>query len=174
MVGDILQLAQLKKGQVSMKMSLINIHDILKSVIQNISLQVSSAGGKITTHYDAAYFEVFADPSHIGNIMINVIENGIKYSNSEPIIDISTYNEKDMLVVVITDHGVGIAKKNINKIFDEFYRVPNPNANVYETKGYGLGLNYVKKIIELHNGKILVQSELKRGTSFKIYLPLKK
>lgn len=174
MVGDILQLAQLKKGQVCMKMSLINIHDILTSVIQNISLQVSSAGGKITTHYDAAYFEVFADPFHIENIMINVIENGIKYSNSEPIIDISTYNEKDMLVVVITDHGVGIAKKNIHKIFDEFYRVPKPNANVYETKGYGLGLNYVKKIIELHNGKILVQSELKRGTSFKIYLPLKK
>lgn len=172
MVTNILQLAQLRKGQVRMEESLINIHTILHTIVQSISLQVSNAGGKIITHFDAKTAEIIADKSHIENILVNVIENAIKYSPQTPTIEISTSNQKNMLAIAIKDNGIGIAQKNLKKIFDEFYRIPK--GNLHDTKGYGLGLNYVKKIVDLHNGKIVVQSELKNGTTFIIYLPLKK
>src|SRR5574344_418775 len=168
MVTNILQLAQLRKGQVRMEESLINIHTILHTIVQSISLQVSNAGGKIITHFDAKTAEIIADKSHIENILVNVIENAIKYSPQTPTIEISTSNQKNMLAIAIKDNGIGIAQKNLKKIFDEFYRIPK--GNLHDTKGYGLGLNHVKKIVDLHNGKIVVQSELKNGTTFIIYL----
>lgn len=171
MVTNILQLAQLKKGQLKINAEELNIHGLLNVIIRNFSLQVNNLGGKFITRFNAEMPIVIGDKSHIESIFINLIENALKYCNQKPVIDISTECHKDMIAVSIADNGIGIAKKNLKHIFDEFYRVTK--GNVHDNKGYGLGLNYVKKIAELHDGHVKVKSEVGKGTTFTIYLPIK-
>lgn len=171
MVNNILQLARLRKGQLTLNKEEIDTHELLQNISKNISLQINSNGGQLITHYNAENHVIFADKSHIENIFVNIIENALKYTPSKPVIEITTYNQKNMFVVSIQDNGIGISKKNLKHIFDEFFRVPQ--GNVHNTKGYGLGLNYVKKIVDLHGGRIEVKSELRQGSTFTIYLPEK-
>ena len=171
MVTNILQLARLKKGQLHLEKEEFNVHTILQSICKNISLQVNSNGGEVVTNFKAHNAVIYADKSHIEAVLVNIIENALKYTPEKPLIEINTSNVKGMFVVSISDNGIGISKKNIKHIFDEFYRVTK--GNIHDAKGYGLGLNYVKKIVDLHGGRITVASELKRGSLFTIYLPLK-
>ena len=171
MVNNILQIARLKKGQLHLNKEKVDVHELLLSICNNISLQVNNNGGKVVTHYDAENSEIIADRSHIESILVNIIENAIKYTPENPVIKINTHNEKDLFVVAISDNGIGISKKNIRHIFDEFFRVST--GNLHDAKGYGLGLNYVKKIVDLHDGRIKVTSALGAGTTFTIYLPIK-
>ena len=171
MVDNILQLARLKRGQLQFRLEKIDVHELLRSIVANITLQVTSNHGSITTHLDAPVSTIIGDPTHIESVLVNLIENALKYSPNQPTIVISTRNEKKFLVVSIKDNGIGISKKNIRHIFDEFYRVPK--GNVHDVKGYGIGLHYVKKIIQKHSGMIKVESELNQGSVFSIYLPLK-
>ena len=106
------------------------------------------------------------------NVIINLVENGIKYSQGAPEILINTQSNGKYFLLSVTDKGIGIPKKALPSIFENFYRVPK--GNVHDVKGYGLGLGYVKKIISLHKGKIEVQSEEGKGSTFIIYLPLHK
>ena len=172
MVTNILQLAQLKKGQLKINPEDINIHGLLNSIIRSFSLQVSNLGGQLTTRFNAETPIISGDKSHIESIFINLIENALKYCDKKPEIVVSTWSEKDMIVTSITDNGIGISKKNIKHIFDEFYRITKA-GNVHNNKGYGLGLNYVKKIAQLHNGHVRVKSTVGKGTTFYIYLPIK-
>lgn len=171
MVTNILQLARLKKGQLHLNKENFDVHEVLQSICKNISLQVSNNGGQVLTRYNANPSSICADRSHIESILVNIIENALKYTPEKPLIEIETGNIKGMVSVSIKDNGIGISKKNRRHIFDEFYRVSK--GNVHDTKGYGLGLNYVKKIVDLHNGRISVASELGKGTTFVIYLPIK-
>ena len=171
MVDNILQLARLKRGQLQLRLERIDVHEMLNSIVANIRLQVSSNNGSITTRLDAPVSTIIGDPTHIESVLVNLIENALKYSPETPTIVISTRNEKKYLVVSIKDNGIGIPKKSLHHIFDEFYRVPK--GNVHDVKGYGIGLHYVKNIIQKHSGMIKVQSELNQGSVFDVYLPLK-
>ena len=172
MVGDILQLAQMKKGQLKLHYDRVDMHDLLQSIVSSLSLQVISSKGVLALQLDAEECMLVVDKNHIENVIINLIENAIKYAQKSPHIKIGTHIEKKNFVISIKDNGIGIHKKNIKKIFNEFYRVSK--GNVHNTKGFGLGLDYVKKIISLHGGSITVESEISKGTIFTLYLPIKK
>lgn len=169
MVTNILQLARLRKGQLQLNQEIIDVQEILQSIIKNITLQVSARHGELNVAFEAQNNIIFADKSHIENIFVNLIENALKYSAESPDITITTRNEDHMVCIAISDNGIGIAKKDLRHIFDEFYRVQK--GNIHDVKGYGLGLNYVKKIVQLHGGSISVKSELKKGSTFSVYLP---
>ena len=171
MVTNILQLAQLKKGQLKINAEDVNVHGVLNAIVRSFSLQVTNLGGKFVTCFNAEMPIVVADKSHVESIFVNLIENALKYSNKQPVIELSTWCERGMLAVSVTDNGIGIPKKNIKHIFDEFYRVTK--GNVHDNKGYGLGLNYVKKIVEIHGGRVKVKSVLGEGSTFTVYIPYK-
>ena len=171
MVENILLTAQLNKGQLRMNVELVNVRALIEKILHNLSLQVISKGGKISSQLNAEEHYIFADPVHIENIIMNLLENAIKYSQDKPFIEIRTHNEGKNLVIEVEDKGIGIAKKDIKKIFNEFYRVPHGNR--HDTKGFGLGLGYVKKIVSLHHGNINVKSELGKGSTFIVSLPIK-
>jgi len=171
MVSNILQLAQLKKGQLKLHVEPCNLHDLITSICDSFSLQITSANGEIREYLHATNYLLTVDKMHIQNVIINLIENGIKYSKENPKIAIRTENDKKNLLICISDNGIGMAKKSIKNIFNEFYRVYT--GNVHNQKGQGLGLVYVKKIIDLHGGFISVKSELGKGTTFCIGLPIK-
>ncbi|MDR1346265.1 MAG: HAMP domain-containing histidine kinase [Bacteroidales bacterium] len=171
MVSNILQLAQLNKGQLKMKMDNCNMHELIKKVTDAVSLQISTASGILSLQLNAENALILGDIVHLENIIINLVENAIKYSREKPVIEIKTYNVKKYFVLSIEDHGIGIAKKNQKRIFQEFYRVSS--GNIHNTKGHGLGLGYVKKIVSLHVGYIEIKSELNKGTNFIVFLPTK-
>ena len=172
MVNNILQIAQLKKGQVKMNIEMLDMHDLVHKVVDSVALQISSAKGSLNLALNADEHELFGDKSHLQNVIINLVENGIKYSQGAPEILINTQSNGKYFLLSVTDKGIGIPKKALPSIFENFYRVPK--GNVHDVKGYGLGLGYVKKIISLHTGKIEVQNEEGKGSTFIIYLPLHK
>jgi two-component system phosphate regulon sensor histidine kinase PhoR len=171
MVSNILQLSQLNKGQLKMKMDSCNMHELIKKVTDAISLQISTTNGNLSLQLNAENALILGDMVHLENIIINMVENAIKYSKGKPVIEIKTYNIKRYFVLSIKDYGIGIAKKNQKRIFQEFYRVSS--GNIHNTKGHGLGLGYVKKVVVLHAGHIEVKSELNKGTNFIVFLPTK-
>lgn len=172
MVSNILQIAQLKKGQVKMNVELLDMHDVIHKVTDSIALQIKSSQGTLNLALNADDHKIFGDKSHLENVLVNLIENAIKYSQNAPEILINTQSNQKYFLISVTDKGIGIPKKAIANIFENFYRVPK--GNVHNVKGYGLGLGYVNKIIHLHKGKIEVQSEEGKGSTFMIYLPIKK
>jgi len=171
MVNNILQLAQLKKGQLNMQLEPCNMHELISHICDSFSLLINSYHGELREYLYAEHYTLMADKMHIQNVIINLIENGIKYSKEEPKIAIRTENDKKNLLISISDNGIGISKKNLKHIFNDFYRVST--GNIHNQKGQGLGLVYVKKIVHLHGGSISVTSELDEGTTFCIALPIK-
>ncbi|MFN7013901.1 MAG: sensor histidine kinase, partial [Bacteroidia bacterium] len=128
-----------------------------------------SKGGKIILDLNSDDDTVEGDRVHLTNVMYNLLDNAIKYSKETPIIKIKTFNDKQFFSISVSDNGIGIKKENQKKIFENFYRVPT--GNVHNVKGFGLGLSYVKTIVELHNGTVYVESELNKGSTFTIKLP---
>ncbi len=174
MVNNVLQIALLRKGQLKMNMQRVDVHKVIKEVVENILLQILSKQGKLLLFLDAESYIINADLTHIQNVIINLVENAVKYSDKDKKmkIEISTKNSKKYLILRIKDNGIGISKRNLKHLFDDFYRIFK--GNVHDAKGYGLGLGYVKKIVNLHGGTIEVESELKKWTLFTIYFPIKK
>jgi two-component system phosphate regulon sensor histidine kinase PhoR len=165
----ILQAAAIEKDNFRLKREKINIHDLIDSVINTIGIQVEVKDGEIKREYHASKGQVSCDKMHMTSVISNIIDNANKYTPRKPLIKISTDNYLDGVKVCISDNGVGISKENQRKIFDKLYRVPT--GNVHDVKGFGLGLSYVKTIVELHGGKITVDSELKKGSNFCVFLP---
>jgi signal transduction histidine kinase len=171
MVNNILELAQLKKGQLKLHLETCNMHELIITICDSFSLLIKTYHGELKEYLYADHYIVLVDKMHIQNVIVNLIENAIKYSKEYPEIAIKTENDKRNMLISISDNGIGITKKNLKHIFDEFYRVPT--GNIHNQKGQGLGLVYVKKIMELHGGSISVVSEPDVGTTFCIALPLK-
>lgn len=169
MAEKILQTAVLDKGHVKLKIEPMDIHLVINDVIKNISLQVETRGGSISTEFNAASSIINADKVHITNLIYNLLDNANKYTPEKPKIIIATESNDTGIYVSVEDNGIGISHANLKKIFDKLYRVPT--GNIHNVKGFGLGLSYVKAIVEMHNGTVDVTSELKKGSKFTIYLP---
>ncbi len=168
-VERVLQIARLDKGDFQLKLTTVNLHDVIEKAIKNILIQIESRNGKITTYLEAENAWLQADEVHLSNIIHNLLDNANKYSPEAPQITIRTANIENGLHVIVADKGQGIAKEALSKIFDKFYRVPT--GNVHDVKGFGLGLSYVKTMVDAHKGHIKVKSELQQGTTFIIFLP---
>lgn len=169
MAEKILQTAVIDKGQLNLHKELIDIHTIIEDVIHSIQIHVDVKNGSISKSFKARNHYITADKTHITNVIYNLFDNAIKYTPDKPCILISTQNMLKGISIVISDNGIGISKANQKKIFEKLYRVST--GNVHNVKGFGLGLHYVKTIIESHGGHVDVESELKKGTKIKIYLP---
>lgn len=169
MAEKILQTALMEKGEFKLKKEILNIHEVLDDVIERMKLPIKSKNGIVFKDYANSDIMIVADRFHIGNMLYNIVDNAIKYTPENLILNIKTQTLKDGVSIEITDNGIGISKANINKIFEKLYRVPT--GNIHNVRGFGLGLNYVKTIIFLHRGNVSVDSELKKGSTFKIFLP---
>ena len=169
-VEKVLQMAIIDKGGLQLKKKKLNIHKILDNILINTRLKVHDRNGRLSSEFNATEVEIFGDELHISNIFTNLLDNAIKYSKNAPVIEVCTKNIDDYLVVSIKDHGIGIRKENQKKIFEKFYRVPT--GNIHDVKGFGLGLSYVKKIVDEHKGIIKLTSERGKGSQFDVYLPL--
>lgn len=169
-VEKVLQLAVFEKGNLELKFKETDIHDIISNVIKTFGIQIKNKNGRIIPALQADYHILEIDQVHFTNVISNLIDNAIKYTNQDPEIYVETQNENNFLTITVKDNGIGISKPDIKKIFEKFYRVST--GNIHTVKGFGLGLSYVKKIVEEHKGFIKVDSELYEGTTFKIFLPL--
>ncbi|MFN3849166.1 MAG: sensor histidine kinase [Spirosomataceae bacterium] len=168
-VEKVLQMALLDRGEVKLKLGSVNIHETIEQVLNNISVQIEQKDGIVNLELDADFPEIEADEVHLTNIIYNLIDNANKYSPENPEITIKTENVGENLKISISDKGIGMNKEQVAKIFEKFYRVPT--GNLHDVKGFGLGLSYVKKMVESHNGSINVESKLGEGTTFEIILP---
>jgi len=171
LVESILQTAVLDKGDFKLQRTRFDLHELIQSAKEKIQLQIEQKNGKLRTDLNAKNSIVFADKVHVTNIILNLLDNAIKYSKDVPDITVSTQNISDGIVFTVEDTGIGISKENAKKIFDQFYRVST--GNIHNIKGFGLGLSYVKAIVTKHGGQISIDSELNKGSTFKIYLPFK-
>jgi two-component system, OmpR family, phosphate regulon sensor histidine kinase PhoR len=169
MAEKILQTAVIEKGQLKMKRESINIHEIITDVIKNIRIQVEIKDGIIRKQCKATNPLILGDKVHLTNLVYNLLDNANKYSPRKPVITLRTENTSNGIILTIEDHGIGISKGEQKKIFDKLYRVPT--GNIQEVRGFGLGLSYVKAIVEEHHGRITVDSEINKGTIFKVFLP---
>jgi two-component system phosphate regulon sensor histidine kinase PhoR len=171
-VEKVLQMAKFDQGQLKLKYKEVHMHELIESVMSNFILQVESKEGILVPSLQADNDLVNADPVHMSNVISNLLDNAVKYTFKTPEIYLETQNNNSSLLLVVRDNGIGIGKSNQRRIFDKFYRVPT--GNIHNVKGFGLGLSYVKKIIEEHQGTIEVNSELDVGSIFTIRLPLLK
>jgi two-component system phosphate regulon sensor histidine kinase PhoR len=172
LVEKVLRMAAVERGNINIKHKDVNIKNIITKVVDSYTLQLNAKKGKIMTQYDAKENIVVGDEMHLQQIISNLIDNALKYSKKNPAILIRTENKNTGIVITVTDNGIGIEKEYHKHIFEQFYRVPT--GNIHTVKGSGLGLNYVKKIVEMHGGKISVESEKGEGSTFTIILPNKK
>jgi two-component system phosphate regulon sensor histidine kinase PhoR len=170
LVEQILMMARMEEKNTKIKRKPVDLHRLLDSVIEISSLKLPE-GGKTETYYQASAATVLGDELHLSHMFVNLLDNAIKYSPSTVYIKIETFNEGNMILVRITDHGIGIDKKDIPHIFQKFYRIES--GNVHNVKGYGLGLSYVKSVVDKHKGAISVNSELSKGSVFEVKIPLK-
>ncbi len=163
-VEKVLQMAIFDKGKLKLKRRDTDILDVLSSVLTNFSIQVKDKNGDIAADFQAENTMVNIDSVHFTNVLSNLMDNAVKYSEERPKIFVKTWNKGKKLYISVKDNGIGISKENLNRIFERFYRVPT--GNVHNVKGFGLGLSYVKKIIEEHGGTIKAKSEPGMGTEF--------
>jgi two-component system phosphate regulon sensor histidine kinase PhoR len=169
MVDSLLNTALLENGEYSLKESEIDIHSLIQNLVRSNKLRLDTTNAEIVLELRADNHQVFADKLHITNILNNILDNALKYSVYKPLIKISSFNTSDGISISISDNGIGIDKHQQKKIFDTFYRVPT--GNIQDVRGYGIGLSYVKKLVEAHGGTITVESKLNKGTTFNLYLP---
>ncbi len=168
-VEKVLQIAQLDKRDFSLKMTEVDLHELIRNAVENLSLQVEKKGGSISTDLRADRHLVRADATHIANLIHNLLDNANKYSPEKPYIHIATRNRSSGVEIIVKDKGVGMSKEAQRHIFDKFYRIHTGNR--HDVKGFGLGLAYVKAIIDAHKGHIKVDSKLGKGSTFTVFLP---
>lgn len=169
-VERVLQMAIFDHGELKLKKEEIDIHDVIENVAQNFLLQLDRQGGKLDFLPEAETAVIKGDLMHITNVLSNLLENAMKYSKNKPEISISTRINGNFLMISISDKGIGIGREDQKRIFEKFYRVPS--GNVHNVKGFGLGLSYVKLVVEAHGGSIDLKSEINQGSQFDIQLLL--
>jgi two-component system phosphate regulon sensor histidine kinase PhoR len=159
-VENVLRISKLEKRELEISKDNNNIHDIVEEAVEHINLIIEDRKGTITTHFEANRTSVLLNDVHFTNVIVNILDNAIKYSPEVPIIDIYTENVKDFIIIKVAQ----------KRIFEKFYR--EHTGDLHNVKGHGLGLAYVKKIVENHDGEVYVESEKGKGSTFIIKLPL--
>ncbi len=170
-VEKVLQMAQIEKENVELKFNAVNLHETIEDAVINAELKIQAKGGTIQTSLLSQNPIIEADQIHISSIINNLLDNAEKYTPEHPEIIISTRDVKGGIEFDVSDNGIGMTKDALKLIFEKFYRVHT--GNVHDVKGFGLGLSYVKAMVDAHHGKIYVKSELGKGSIFTIYLPSK-
>ncbi len=168
-VERVLNVAKLDKNEIVLKKEDFNIHELLLEVKETIELDGEEKDAEIKLTLNSINATTLVDPVHITNVVYNLIDNAIKYCEQKPIISIRTEDNGNEIKITFQDNGIGIKKENVKMIFEKFYRVPT--GNIHNVKGFGIGLYYVKKIIDTHKGTINVKSQYGVGSEFTIFLP---
>lgn len=171
-VERVLNIAKLDKDEIKLKLETFCIHEIIEEAKENFEFnQLEEIGGEIKLDLKAEHHLVHADAVHVTNVIYNLLDNAVKYCDKKPSIVITSRNTKNKILITVSDNGKGISRENQKYIFDKFYRVPT--GNLHDVKGFGLGLYYVKTIIEELGGNITVKSTLGKGSEFTVTLPIK-
>lgn len=168
-VDRVLQMAMLDKEEIQLQSEKLNMHQLIQRCVNSMEPQIINANGKIELFLDSSNDSVRGDRVHLTNIVFNLLDNAFKYSPNQPQIKIKTENQDNNLLIHITDKGIGIPLIYQKNIFEKFYRVPS--GDLHNVKGFGLGLNYVKTMVEIHNGTIKLKSKEGKGSTFTITLP---
>jgi two-component system phosphate regulon sensor histidine kinase PhoR len=171
LVEKVLQTAIFEKARIELDKKKTDIHSVILKAVDAFKLQVNGRGGTISTFLDAPDPEVIIDEQNIFNVILNLIDNALKYTVKTPEITLTTTGYHKGVVITVSDNGIGIPREHLKHIFDKFYRVPA--GNTHNIKGFGLGLSYVKTIVEEHHGTIRVESQVNKGTKIIIHLPNK-
>jgi signal transduction histidine kinase len=171
-IDKVLQMSIFEKESAALKLKEMDINELILNIAGNFAIKVESKGGTIETDLNAEDPYACVDEVHFTNIIYNLMDNALKYSNGTLLLKVNTWNEKGKLLISVEDNGIGIKKGNLKRIFDKFYRIPT--GSVHNVKGFGLGLAYVKKVVTDHKGTIRAESELNIGTKFIISIPQKK
>lgn len=169
-VENVLRISKLEKKELDIQKDSNNIHEVINDAIEHVNLILEDRQGTITSHFGATRTTVLINDVHFTNVLVNILENAIKYSPNIPEIDVYTENVKDMVIIKVKDNGLGMSKVAQKRIFEKFYR--EHTGDIHNVKGHGLGLAYVKRIVEDHNGQVYVESEKGKGSTFIIKLPL--
>lgn len=169
-VENILQISKLEKNELDLKKELHQLHEMVEEAVNHVELIVEDRNGYVKCHFGALKSSILANQNHMTNVVVNILDNAIKYSEEAPKIDIYSENVKNYIVLKIRDQGMGMNKHVQKKIFEKFYR--EPTGDLHNVKGHGLGLAYVKQILDDHHGSISVESEKGKGSTFIIKLPL--
>ena len=172
LVEKVLQMSMFDRKKAVFKKKELDLNEMVENIANSFTLRVEHTGGKIYTEIEAIDSAIYVDEMHFQNVIFNLLDNAVKYRKQDMPLDIymKTWNDDQYLYLSIRDTGMGIKKENLKKIFEKFYRVHT--GNLHDAKGFGLGLAYVKKIIDLHKGTIHVESEFGKGTKFTIALPV--
>ncbi len=168
-VEQVLSMTALERGEIPLRMAAVDFHELIAASLKSLSLQLENKNGTIMLNLEAERFVVNGDRTHLASALCNLADNAIKYAREKPELTIRTFNRGPHLVVVLSDQGIGIAKEYHKKVFDKYFRVPT--GDVHDVKGFGLGLAYTRKIVELHGGTIELQSEPGKGTTFTLIFP---
>jgi len=169
-VEKVLQMAVFNEGNLKLRMKAIDMNDLVMNVVSNFEIRIQSKNGDLVSEFNAVNPMVQGDEVHITNVVYNLLDNAVKYSNEEPEIKVSTDTKDNYLVVTVKDKGIGIPREHQEHIFEKFYRVPT--GNIHNVKGFGLGLSYVKKIVDAHKGLIKDESTVNKGTKFSLFFPI--
>ncbi len=168
-VERVLQMARLDKEDIGLKKENLSIHHIIQDSLRHTSVALQEKKGNVGLKLSADEPVIEGDKLHLTNVFNNLFDNAIKYCKTTPSLIVRTINENGGIAIEVEDNGIGIALENQKRVFQKFYRVPT--GNLHDVKGFGLGLSYVRTVVEAHRGKISLRSELGRGSVFKIYLP---
>lgn len=169
-VETILQAALMEKQELQLNLVPLQVHEVIQNVLENYQLQLKEKEADVQLLLNAKNDMISADEVHFTNLVSNLIDNAIKYSNDQLRITISTHSTKNHVIVRVADNGIGMSKESVKRIFEKFYRAHT--GNLHNVKGFGLGMSYVKTVIDAHKGKIKVESTPGKGTSFTIEMPL--
>src|SRR5690606_3286710 len=169
-VENVLRISKLEKNELNIGKDKVDLHDLIQDALTHVELIVEDRKGYIKTHFDALESTILANETHFTNVIVNVLDNAIKYSPEAPKIDVYTENVGTHILLKIKDQGSGMSKAATKRVFEKFYR--EHTGNIHNVKGHGLGLAYVKRIVEDHQGYVSVESEKDKGSIFTIKLPL--
>jgi two-component system phosphate regulon sensor histidine kinase PhoR len=169
-VETILQAALLDKQELKLDMKKVHANELIKNALNNYQLQIKDRDGKVEIKLEAQNDEIIADETHFTNLLSNLIDNAIKYSKEDLVLRIATANNGKYLRIKIQDNGIGMNKETVKRVFEKFYRAHT--GNVHNVKGFGLGMSYVKTVIDVHKGRIKVDSTPGKGSCFTVEMPL--
>ncbi|UYQ92015.1 HAMP domain-containing histidine kinase [Chitinophaga horti] len=168
-VETILQSALMEKEEISLNLQVLDVHELINRTVENLQLQLDSKNGRVDLQLQAIQPILKVDEVHFGNVIFNLLDNAIKYSKDSLDIKIHTHNTRKALVITISDNGIGMSRDTVSRIFEKFYRAHT--GNLHNVKGFGLGLSYVKAIVDAHKGKIKAESTLGKGSKFTLEFP---